>query len=72
MTPDVAMQIHGLAQIVTQTNLSEEHDKPFCKWAKGCKFTANVNSVYKHLCGCGLDKTFKHLWKSKIPLKIKI
>jgi hypothetical protein len=39
MTPDVAMQIHGVTQIVSQTNLSEETGKPFWKWAKGGKFT---------------------------------
>jgi hypothetical protein len=70
MAPDVAMQIHGLTQIMSQTNLSVEPNKPFWKWAKGGKFS--VNSVYKPLRGCGLDRTFKHLRKIKIPLKIKI
>jgi hypothetical protein len=46
MTPDVALQTHGLSQIVLQTNLNEEPHKPFWKWTKGGKFT--VKSVYKH------------------------
>jgi hypothetical protein len=70
MDVDVVMQIHGPTQIMFLTILSEEPDKPFWKWAERGKFT--VNSIYKHLCGCGLDRTFKHQWKSKIPLKIKI
>jgi hypothetical protein len=28
--------------------------------------------MYKHLCSNGLDRSFKHLWKAKIPLKIKV
>jgi hypothetical protein len=28
--------------------------------------------MYNHLCGNGIDRSLKHLWKSKIPLKIKI
>jgi hypothetical protein len=34
-------------QIVAQTALSDESDKPFWKWTKSGKFT--VGSVYKHL-----------------------
>jgi hypothetical protein len=45
-------------------------DKPYWKWTKGDKFS--VKSVYNHLCGNGIGRSFKHLWKSKIPLKIKI
>jgi hypothetical protein len=70
MTPDISVQIHELTQIMAQTVLTDEHDKPVWKWTKGGKFS--VKSVYNHLCGNGLDKSFKHLWKSKIPLKIKI
>jgi hypothetical protein len=29
MTPDLALQIHGLSQILAQTVLSDEPDKPF-------------------------------------------
>jgi hypothetical protein len=55
---------------MTQTVLTEEQDKPVWKWTKGGKFT--VKSVYNRLCNAGLDRSFKHLWKSKVPLKIKI
>jgi hypothetical protein len=70
MTPDLACQIHGLHQIMAQTVLTEEQDKPVWRWTKGGKFTDKY--VYNHLCGAGIDRTFKHLWKSKVPLKIKI
>jgi hypothetical protein len=46
MAPDMALQIHGLLQIVAQTALSDESDKPFWKWTKSGKFT--LGSVYKH------------------------
>jgi hypothetical protein len=70
MTPDLAWQIHGLNQIMSQTVLSDRQDKPHWKWTKSGKFT--VKSVYNHLCGAGLERSFKHLWKSKIHLNIKI
>jgi hypothetical protein len=28
--------------------------------------------VYKKICGGGRDRSFRHLWKSRIPLKIKV
>jgi hypothetical protein len=31
-----------------------------------------VKSVSKDLSSLGIDRSFKHLWKSKIPLKIKV
>jgi hypothetical protein len=49
MTPNIAWKIHGLNQIMTQTILNDEQDKPFWKWTKGGKFS--VKSVYNHLCG---------------------
>jgi hypothetical protein len=70
MTPDIAWQIHGLNQIMSQTVLTDMQDKPHWKWTKSGKFS--VKSVYNHLCSNGIDRTFKHLWKSRIPLKIKI
>jgi hypothetical protein len=41
MAPDVALQIHGLSQIMSQTILNEDTDKPFWKWRK----VANLLSV---------------------------
>jgi hypothetical protein len=40
------------------------------KWFKDGMFS--VKSVYKQLCGNGIDMYFKHFRKSKIPLKIKV
>jgi hypothetical protein len=70
MTPDIALQIHGLNQIMAQTVLTDRQDRPHWKWTKNGKFI--VKSAYNHLCSNGIDRTFKHLWKSRIPLKIKI
>ncbi|XP_071680257.1 uncharacterized protein [Lolium perenne] len=70
VTPDLAHQVHGLLHIVRQTTLSHEKDKSCWKWTKSGKFT--VKSMYNHLCRNSMDRSFKHLWKSRIPLKIKI
>jgi hypothetical protein len=70
LTPDLIIQEAGLIRLMSQVNLSQEKDSPCWKWSKNGEFT--VKSVYKHLCRNGLDRSFKHLWKSKIPLKIKI
>jgi hypothetical protein len=70
LTPDLIIQEAGLIRLMSQVNLSQETDSPCWKWSKNGEFT--VKSVYKHLCRNGLDRSFKHLWKSKIPLKIKI
>jgi hypothetical protein len=70
MTPDIALQIHGLTHIMAQTTLNNDPDKPFWKWTKVGNFS--MKSVYDHLCGSGMDRTFKNLSKNKIPLKIKI
>ncbi|KAK1570145.1 hypothetical protein QYE76_027234 [Lolium multiflorum] len=52
MTPDIALQIHGLHLIMSQTVLTDSQDKPHWKWTKSGKFT--VKSVYNHLCSNGL------------------
>jgi hypothetical protein len=31
-----------------------------------------VKFVYKHLSNVGIDRSFNHLWKAKIPLKINV
>lgn len=48
----------------------ESEDIPIWIWNNKKKFT--VKSVYNHLFDIHLDRSFKHLWKAKIPLKIKI
>ena len=50
--------------------LSSGRNTPRWKFMKSGKFT--VKSLYEKLSSVGLDRTFKHLWKAKIPLKIKI
>lgn len=49
---------------------NQDRDKPVWKWEKSDKFS--VKSIYTHLSSNGIDRSFKHLWKAKIPLKIKI
>src|SRR4051812_38812264 len=39
-------------------------------WNKSGRFS--VKSMYSHLSNVGVDRSFKHLWKAKVPLKIKI
>jgi hypothetical protein len=70
LTPDLIIQEAGLLQLMNQTHLTQDNDFPRWKWSKSGNFT--VKSVYKHVCGCGRDESFRYLWKSKIPLKIKV
>jgi hypothetical protein len=59
LSPDLAVQVHGLLGIVRQTVSSQAKDEPFWKWTKnGIYF---VKSMYNHLCRNGTDKSFKHL-----------
>jgi hypothetical protein len=59
LTPDLILQRDGLLSLLNQINLNQARDVPFWKWAKGGKFT--VESVYKHLCSNGIDRSFRHL-----------
>jgi hypothetical protein len=56
--------------MLDSVRLSEEDDIPIWDWNKNAQFS--VKSVYKDLSSFGIDRSFKHLWKAKIPLKIKI
>jgi hypothetical protein len=69
-TEDLQMQWCGLVNILNQRNLSDDLDKPKWKWKNNRQYT--VKSMYKPMCINGIDISFKHLWKIKIPLKIKI
>jgi hypothetical protein len=51
-------------------NLFSGNDIPIWDWNKSAKFL--VKFVYKDLSSYRIDRSFKHLWKAKIPLKIKI
>jgi hypothetical protein len=70
LSHDLFTQWHGLVNIINQITLSDETDKPGWKWTKNGQFT--VKSLYKKMCSNGVDRSFKHSWKSKIPLKIKV
>ena len=48
----------------------EGEDTPI--WVRNNEKKFTVKSVYNHLFDMYLDRSFKHLWKGKIPLKIKI
>jgi hypothetical protein len=50
--------------------LTQGNDLPVWDWTKNGQFT--VKSIYKDLSRAGIDRSFKHLWKAKIPLKIKV
>jgi hypothetical protein len=55
--------------IVRKIVVSQEKDIPL-KWTKNGIFS--VKSMYNHLCRNETNRSFTHLWKSNIPLKIKI
>jgi hypothetical protein len=50
--------------------LNDEKDKPRWKLTKSGVFS--VKSLYNKLSAVGVDRSFKQLWKARIPLKIKI
>jgi hypothetical protein len=70
LTPNLILQEVGLLQLMNQINLSQARDTPRWKWSKDGKLS--VKSIYKHLCKNGIGRSFRHLWKNRIPLKIKI
>jgi hypothetical protein len=70
LSVELQEQMRGLRNILCTVALSPGSDKPIWKWSKNGQFT--VKSVYKNICSNGVDRSFRHLWKAKIPLKIKI
>jgi hypothetical protein len=50
--------------------LNSEHDKPRWKLTKSRIFSAK--SLYNKHSAVGVDRSFKQLWKARIPLKIEI
>jgi hypothetical protein len=63
-------QWRELQNLLCIVALNSENDKPVWKWSKNGHFS--VKSLYEHLCINGIDRSFRHLWKAKIPLKIKV
>jgi hypothetical protein len=70
MSTNLQEQWDGLLNILNQGTLTDAMDRPIWKWTKNGQFT--VKSLYKKLCKNVIDRSFKHLWKSKLPLKIKV
>jgi hypothetical protein len=64
------IQESKLREKLEGVSLVPEEDIPVWDWIKSGLFT--VKSVYKDISSSGIDRSFKHLWKSKIPLKIKV
>jgi hypothetical protein len=59
-----------LVDILNQGVLNDCMDRSKWKLTKDGNFT--VGSMYKQLYSNGVDRSFRHLWKSKTPLEIKI
>ncbi|PNT70202.1 hypothetical protein BRADI_2g07627v3, partial [Brachypodium distachyon] len=68
--PDLQLQLTKLHDLIWGVALNEERDRPKWKWSKSGIYT--VKSMYEQLCNGGRDRLFRHLWKAKLPLKIKI
>lgn len=71
LTFDKMIQVNKLRNMLQGVTLTlDEEDSP--KWSqnKSGKFT--LKSIYNHISNIGPDRSFKHLWKAKIPMKIKI
>jgi hypothetical protein len=67
---DLQEQLRDLKNILCTVALSAEKDKPIWKWSKKWTVLCQIN-VQEYLQQWA-DRSFKHLWKAKIPLKIKI
>jgi hypothetical protein len=70
MSIDLQGQCCDLVNILNQGMLNESVDRSKWKWTKNRSFI--VKSFYKEFCRNGIDRSFRHLWKRKIPLKIKV
>jgi hypothetical protein len=62
----IQVQWRQLRNILNAVALNNEQDK--LRW----KYTKLVFSLYNKLSAVGVDRSFKQLWISKIPLKVKI
>ena len=58
-----------LHDLISPFSVSMVNDTP--KWIKGEKGAFSVKSIYKSLCFQEVGTTMSHIWKAKIPLKIK-
>jgi hypothetical protein len=60
----------GLVEFWPGCNWLRPIDRPMWKWTKNRQF--GMQSMYRDLCRNCVDRSFRHIWKAKIPLKIKI
>jgi hypothetical protein len=70
LSADLIIQEAKLGEEMGNVILVREEDIPVWDWNKNGLFS--VKSVYKDIYSTGIDRSFKHLWKAKIPLKIKV
>jgi len=63
-------QLRRLYDLLSPFSVSVARDTP--KWVKGEKGLFSVKTTYNSLCPQGLGTNMNHIWKAKIPLKIKI
>lgn len=67
---NLQMELRKLRDILFAVSLNNDNDKPRWLGEKSGIFT--VNSVYNQMFCVERDHPNLHIWKSKIPLKIKI
>jgi hypothetical protein len=70
MSPEIQSQWRCMRDKLAMIALNRDQDKPRWKLTKSGIFS--VKSLYNKLSAVGVDRSFKQLWKAKIPLKIKI
>lgn len=63
-------ELRSLRDKLMEVGLNEQPDLPIWKWSKSEKFT--VKPMYDMLTNTGPTRSSTHLWKARIPLKIKI
>ena len=62
-------QLRSLHDLLSPFSVSVANDTP--KWIKGEKGAFSVKTIYKSLWSQEVGTTMSHIWKAKIPLKIK-
>jgi hypothetical protein len=70
LSAELLIQDGEMRDKLHRITLTQDNDCHVWDWIKNKQFT--VKSVYKDLFSAGIDRSFKHLWKAKIPLKIKV
>lgn len=66
----IQYDLNRLKSRLLGVGLNDEEDRPIWKWSKSGKYI--VKSMYDMLTSFGPTRSFNHLWKAKIPLKIRI